>query len=186
MNDGKIIIDKIIEMAEQEASQIRAKAQDEVDTLLKGTKDRVEREQDKFDVQAQQEIGKIKAKEVSGAELKGKMAVLEEKQKLIEEVIAQAQQKLESLPETEYAQVIRSMIERLDKANGTEIILSEKDKEKLRTIVEQSGFTLLEETRNIDSGFVVKNGDIEYNYSFASIILIEQEDIRQIIAKILF
>ena len=114
------------------------------------------------------------------------MAVLEEKQKLIEEVIAQAQQKLESLPETEYAQVIRSMIERLDKANGTEIILSEKDKEKLRTIVEQSGFTLLEETRNIDSGFVVKNGDIEYNYSFASIILIEQEDIRQIIAKILF
>ena len=35
-------------------------------------------------------------------------------------------------------------------------------------------------------GFIVKNGDIEYNYSFESIITVEKEAIRQAAAEILF
>ena len=48
------------------------------------------------------------------------------------------------------------------------------------------GYKVSDETRDIEGGFVVKNGDIEYNYSFKSIITVEREDILQLAAGILF
>ena len=78
------------------------------------------------------------------------------------------------------------MLERLDKSCGTEIIVSRKDQKRLADVIAEKGFTLSEKTGDIGGGFIVKNGDIEYNYSFASIINVEKEEIQQIVAGILF
>lgn len=52
--------------------------------------------------------------------------------------------------------------------------------------MKENEFTLSAQTADISGGFIVKNGDIEYNYSFESIITVEKEEIQQIAAKILF
>ncbi|MGN1231138.1 MAG: hypothetical protein ACI4TP_04490, partial [Anaerotignum sp.] len=78
------------------------------------------------------------------------------------------------------------MLERLDKSLGTEIIVSAKDVSRLAAVVAEKGFVLSEKKADISGGFIVKNGDIEYNYSFESIITVEKEEIQQIAAKILF
>ena len=54
------------------------------------------------------------------------------------------------------------------------------------TFIENLGYKVAEETRENEGGFVIKKGDIEYNYSFESIISVEKEDIDQAAAKILF
>ena len=171
MNDGKIIIDKIIAEAEEAAKSILDKAQKEADEILRI---------------AQDEAGKARAKEISGAEMQAKKAVLEKKQSILADIIAEAEKRLSSLDDAEYAKVIGGMLERLDKSCGTEIIVSRKDQKRLADVIAEKGFTLSEKTGDIGGGFIVKNGDIEYNYSFASIINVEKEEIQQIVAGILF
>ena len=65
-------------------------------------------------------------------------------------------------------------------------IFSSDDRQTFSLKAKEMGLKVSEETRDIDGGFVVKNGDIEYNYSFKSIISVEREDILQLAAGILF
>lgn len=186
MNDGKIIIDKIIAEADEAAKAILAKGQKEADAILKAGQEKIDKEMDAFDRTAQAEAEKAAAKEISGAEMQAKKAVLEAKQKILADVVAEAEKRLLSLDDAAYAEVIGGMLEKLDKALGTEIIVSKKDAPRLAAVVAEKGFTLSQQNSDISGGFIVKNGDIEYNYSFESIITVEKEEIQQIAAKIIF
>lgn len=186
MNDGKIIIDKIIAEAETAKQAILAKGQQEAEAILKAAKEKAEKDLDTYDRYAQAEAEKAASKEISGAEMQAKKAVLEEKQRILTEVIAEAESRLATLGDAEYAAVIGGMLDRLDPALGTEIIVSPKDAPRLAAVIAEKGFTLSAQHGDFSGGFIVKNGEIEYNYSFASIILVEQEEIRQIAANILF
>ena len=182
MNDGKIIIDKIIAEAEEVAKASLAKGQKEADAVLKAAQEKVNKELDVFDRNAQAEAEKAAAKEISGAQMQAKKAILETKQ----ETIAEAEKRLLSLDDAAYAKVIDGMLKKLDRSLGTEILVSKKDAARLADVVKENEFTLSAQTADISGGFIVKNGDIEYNYSFESIITVEKEEIQQIAAKILF
>lgn len=186
MNDGKIIIDKIIADAEEAAKAILAKGQKEADAILKAAQDKADKEADVLDRNAQAEAEKAAAKEISGAEMKAKKAVLEAKQTILAEVVEEAHNRLLSLEDGEYAKVIGGMLEKLDKSLGTEIIVSQKDRERLANVIAEKGFVLSDKNSDISGGFIVKNGDIEYNYSFESIMTVEKEEIQQMAANILF
>jgi len=182
MNDGKIIIDKIIAEAEEVAKASLAKGQKEADAVLKAAQEKVNKELDVFDRNAQAEAEKAAAKEISGAQMQAKKAILETKQ----EILAEAEKRLLSLDDAAYAKVIGGMLKKLDRSLGTEILVSKKDAARLADVVKENEFTLSAQTADISGGFIVKNGDIEYNYSFESIITVEKEEIQQIAAKILF
>ena len=186
MNDGKIIIDKIISDAEKVASVTISQAQKEVDALLKAAKDKAQRQLDQMDRDAHSEADRVKSKEISAADMQAKKALLETKQAILAEVIAEAEKRLVSMEDAEYAKVIGGMLAKLDKSLGTEIIVSKKDAVRLADVVKEKGFVLSERTADINGGFIVRNGDIEYNYSFESIITVEKEAIRQAAAEILF
>ncbi len=186
MNDGKIIIDKIIAEAEEAAKKVLAKGQQEADAILKAAQEKADKEADVYDREAQAEAEKATAKEISGAEMQAKKMILETKQGILAEVIEEAEKKLLSLEDAEYAKVIGNMLDGLDKTLGTEIIVSAKDATRLAAVVKEKGFTLSDQTSDIGGGFIVKNGSIEYNYSFESIITVEKEEIQQTAAKILF
>ena len=67
-----------------------------------------------------------------------------------------------------------------------EIILSFEDRKAFGEKLAAEGYNVSSETRDIVKGFIIKKGDIEYNYSFDSIITVEKENIEQKAAKILF
>ena len=182
MNDGKIIIDKIIAEAEEAAKASLAKGQKEADAVLKAAQEKVNKELDVFDRNAQAEAEKAAAKEISGAQMQAKKAILETKP----ETIAEAEKRLLSLDDAAYAKVIGGMLKKLDRSLGTEILVSKKDAARLADVVKENEFTLSAQTADIKGGIIIRNGDIEYNYSFESIITVEKEEIQQIAAKILF
>ena len=186
MNDGKIIIDKIISDAEKVAAVTVSQAQKEVDALLKAAKDKAQKQIDQLDRDAHSEASSVKSKEISAADMQAKKKILETKQEILAEIIAEAEQRLVSMEDAEYAKVIGGLLSRLDKSLGTEIIVSQKDAARLADVVKENGFVLSERNADIKGGFIVKNGDIEYNYSFESIITVEKEAIRQAAAEILF
>lgn len=186
MNDGKIIIDRIMAEANKEIEVMTGQAEKEANRILKNAEDKVAKEKEKYRKRAEEEGRKAHAKEVSGAEMEAKKALLQEKQLILDEVIAEAKKRLETLPDAEYADVIGGMLERLDKEQGTEIIVSQQDRTRLSEVIANKGFILSQESREIDGGFIIRNGNIEYNYSFASIIMVQKEEIQIAAAKILF
>lgn len=93
MNDGKIIIDKIIAEAEEVAKASLAKGQKEADAVLKAAQEKVNKELDVFDRNAQAEAEKAAAKEISGAQMQAKKAILETKQEILAETIAGSRKK---------------------------------------------------------------------------------------------
>ena len=121
MNDGKIIIDKIISDAEKIANVTISQAQKEVDALLKAAKDKAQRQLDQMDREAQSEAAAVKAKEISAADMQAKKAILETKQEILADIIAEAEKRLVSMEDAAYAEVIGGMLEKLDKSLGTEI-----------------------------------------------------------------
>ena len=169
MNDGKIIIDRIMAEADKEIEAFMLEGKREADAIMKAAEEKSRREKESY-----------------RAEMEAKKAILREKQDILEEIIAEAKKRLENLPDAEYAKVIGGMLERLDESQGKEIIVSAKDKARLADVVKEKGYVLSDETRDIDSGFVVKNGDIEYNYSFDAIIMVQKEEMQITAAKILF
>ena len=175
MNDGKIIIDRIMAEADKEIEAFMLEGKREADAIMKAAEEKARREKESYRRNAEEEARKARAKEI-----------LREKQDILEEIIAEAKKRLENLPDAEYAKVIGGMLERLDESQGKEIIVSAKDKARLADVVKEKGYMLSDETRDIDSGFVVKNGDIEYNYSFDAIIMVQKEEMQITAAKILF
>ena len=186
MNDGKIIIDKILADAEEAAKAIVAKGQEEADAILKAAKDKVNKELDLYDREASAEAEKASAKEISAAQMQAKKSILETKQAILADILAEAEKRLLSLDDAAYADVIGKMLAQLDKTLGTEIIVSAKDASRLAAVVAEKGFVLSEKHSDISGGFIVKNGDIEYNYSFESFITVQKEEIQQTAAGILF
>lgn len=186
MKDGKIIIDKILADADAAAKVILEKGQQEAEAIRQAAAEKAEKQAEANRRLAKAEAEKALAKEISGAQMQAKRMLLETKQEILADVISEAEKRLLSLDDAAYAEVIGNMLARLDPSLGTEIIVAEKDAARLSAVIREKGFTLSNQRGDINGGFIVKNGPIEYNYSFASILAVEKEEIQQAAAAILF
>ena len=182
MGNGQNIIDKILSDAKEEAAKIEEAAKKEADKIIAEAQSKADKESLKAREAAKDEADKAVAKEISSAQMRAKQMLLSEKQQCIEEAVKEAEKQLKELSEAEYKVVILNMITTAKKEEGSEIILSSADKEAFGKDIEKLGYKVSDEY----GGFVIKNGDIEYNYSFESIISVEKEEINLTAAKILF
>ena len=184
--NGENIIDKILADAKAEAKKITDDAQKEAEAVLEVANAKAQKESAALGELAQAEANKAAAKEISSAEMLAKKMILNQKQSILEEVITAAKAKLLSLTDVEYKVIIIGMLDKAEIYKNSEIIFNKKDKDAFGKEIAEKGYNVSDETRDIDGGFIIKKGDIEYNYSFESIISVEKEDIEQIAAEILF
>lgn len=186
MGNEKKIIDRILTDAEEEARRITVTAKSDEEAILNVAIMKAEKEKAAYMEHAKAEAEKARAKEISGAEMSAKKLILSQKQNILEEVISEAMKSLSDLGDSDYLAVIDEMLDRAEMSTGCEIIVSMADKARLKGFIESKGLKVSDETREIAGGFIVKKGDIEYNYSFESILAVEHEQIEQIAAEILF
>ena len=186
MGNEQKMIDRIIADAKQDAQEILDKAKSEADLKVNSANEKAEKEMASYTKLAEAEAEKAASKEISGAYMEAKKQILSKKQEILEEVILEAKNKLLNLKDNEYEEIILNMIEKSNCTDDSEIVLSKKDKKTLKDVLSKKGIKVSDETRDITGGFIVKKGDIEYNYSFEAIIAVEHEYIEQIAAEILF
>ncbi|MBQ4347888.1 MAG: hypothetical protein IJC39_05530 [Firmicutes bacterium] len=185
-SNGQNIIDKILSDAKAEAAVIIEQAEAEAGKIIADAEQKSEKELISLERLSRDEADKAAAKEISAAEMAAKKMILVQKKECIENVINAAKAKLTSLSGAEYEQMILKMLGNFADSKACEVILSAKDKEVLKGALDAAGYKVSAETRDFDGGFVLKKGDIEYNYSFESIISVEKEEIEKIAAEILF
>ena len=69
MNDGKIIIDRIMAEADKEIEAFMLEGKHEADAIMKAAEEKARREKESYRKKAEEEARKARAKEISGAEM---------------------------------------------------------------------------------------------------------------------
>lgn len=164
----------ILASAEKEAAEAVAKINHDVSVRLSASKSTAE----------------------SAAALRKRRLILEEKQKLIGEVIEEAKNLIYALPDNVYFEKILKLAEKnVNPAEGT-IIFNAKDlsrlpadfETKLNVVAVAKGgkLTVSKETRPIDGGFVLLYEGIDQNCSITSLFETHIESVQDKIQKLLF
>lgn len=135
----------------------------------------------------------LKSRKVSAAELQTRKMLLIAKQDAIKKSFDIALEKLKNMPEHEYINFLAGEIQKIPDCSG-EIILTEKDKnnigEKLIKTVNENlkgnQIALSSKTIQASGGFVLKNGDVEINSTFETILSSIKDELTFEVANALF
>lgn len=186
MEKGKNIIDKILSDAKAEAAELERIAGKDAEGLISNAKEKAEKERIKIVAAFADQAEKAVAREISAAQMKAKQMILSTKQKCISDTVNDARKKLAELESQEYKNIILDMILSAKPSESCEVILSAADKKILAEEIEKMGYKVADDVMDIKGGFIIRKGEIEYNYSFDSIISVDKEDIDMTAAQTLF
>jgi len=130
----------------------------------------------------------------SAAQMEARKEILAAKQACIEKAFALSQQKLLSLPEEEYVELLAKMAVRASKTGQEEVVLNTRDRAVIggkvvaqaNAIIGGGHLTLSDETREMEGGLILKDGKIEINCAFETRLRILRENMAAQVARILF
>ena len=207
--------------------RIGADTQAEIDRILADAAAQAEAAADKFRTQAEAEDRDLLAKSeraaaereerlVSAAQMEARKTLLTAKQEMVERAYQRALEKLRSLPQEQYVELLAALLVRASStedregagkaavARANELLAKEAAPElplgdgvvanllnKVAAGVSAfaQGTAMLavsEETRDISGGFILKDGRIEVNCTFDALVRAEREQTAGEVAKLLF
>lgn len=122
----------------------------------------------------------------SRAELERRNMILKTKREEIQKAIVSLHEYLLNAETKEYFEMILKLASSLGKMTGT-FFFNARDLKRLpEGFSKKLSAEISKQPVNIDGGFILKNGDIEENMSFAAIIADKKEMLEDIISKELF
>lgn len=192
------LISKIKEDTQNEAQSILAKASQEEKEIVQKRIVEANHERNIILEKAHREAKSRADRILSGAELKVRNDKLEVKQSIIQKVFDLALQKLENLSQEELLSFIKKSIFEAPFEGEVDLILSSEYKEKVtQGFIDEINSQLQmenriyevkisDESRRVESQFVLSQKGIEVNYTFEAIISSLKEEMENEITKILF
>ena len=181
-SEGQAEIDTVLEKARADAAEITARYQDQS-----------EAEAADLEFKNQKNAAEHEERLISVAQMESRKVVLQVKQEMIEKAYALALKKLCSMQEDEYIEVLKHLILKASVSGREEVIFSPRIREAIgKTAVEQvnqatgKNLVLSEETRLIPGGFILKDGNIEVNCTFDTLVRLERTETAGMVAKKLF
>ena len=184
--------------------RIGADTQAEIDRILADAAAQAEAAADKFRTQAEAEDRDLLAKSeraaaereerlVSAAQMEARKTVLAAKQAVMEETYAKALEKLRNLPEARYVEVLTELLLQAAPHGVGEVLCSAQDRETVgQAAVDaangKSGgkLTLSGETAPIQGGFILKDGNVEVNCAFDTLVRLQKAETAGQVAQRLF
>lgn len=134
----------------------------------------------------------------SVADLDARKLRLQTKQELLEKAFSQAMEKLQALPEDQYVALLAKLAAEGCSTGKESLVLSTADRARCgaavtdaaNALLEKSGktgaLTLAEESREFCGGLYIKDGNIENNCTFPTIIRMLREQMAGEVAAVLF
>ena len=184
--EEEVILSKIIEDARKEANRIIEEAEQQAKKIEEDNKNNALKQmQDEFEI-IREKIIKSSVAELEKAEFDARSKELIERKRIIEIVKEKVKQKINDLDEQTYIKIIDEKISKYKDMEDIQIILPQKYYEPIKSLAENYGMKVLEQTDEFETGVIVKSGDIEYNYNFEENMLFLEEEIEKEIDTILF
>ncbi len=189
------IVAKIREDADADYRRVVDEAKEQADAIVSEAAEAAQANSAQIIADAKSEAAEIERRAVSMAGLEVRKLRLQKKQEIVQKAFDQALGELTSLPEDEY----RALLIRLASAaaqDGAQLIFSAKDRAQYGAAVaagvnenlkaKGAAVTVADETRQIPGGVIVRNGRVEINCAFDTLLGDQREELAADIAKILF
>lgn len=169
--------------AEEKAAAIRAKYQAEADDAAKKAEDAGAKA-------AAQRLERLEG----AAKMDAKKLILSAKQDCLDEAFAKAHKALLALPEEKYVDLLARMAVKASSTGREEILLNSRDQKKVgdevvkkaNALKKGAELTLSKDTRDMEGGLTLRDGNVEVNCSFETQLRILREDMAAELAGILF
>jgi len=187
LKDDEITAELVIKDAQDKANEILIQSKKKAESTLKEAETRANKESDNR-----------KDRIIARAKLDARNNILAAKQEAIDRILSLADERISRMDKEEYTFFVEELLISNIETGCEEVIFSDNDKgridpeviarvnEKLVALNKNGMLRISNEKRNIKSGFLLKNGNIEINCSIDSQIKVLRESLEGKIASLLF
>lgn len=193
MNGIERILQRIQSEAQTEIDEILKKAREEADAIQNRSQMQAENESAELNLKKQKAAEEQEERLISVAQMESRKIILATKQEMVEKAYALALEKLCSMPEEQRISVLADLLVRASSSGREEVIFSPEDqprvgKAAVKAANDASGkqLTLSSQTRPIKGGFILKDGNIEMNCTFDTLVRLQKTGTAGMVAKKLF
>lgn len=194
-------LEKILKAIESDskaqAETVILQAKQEAEEIMEAAKKEAEKKCAQIAENSDADVKAVISRAESAASLQERKMILDAKQQIISNIIADARNYLVKLPDSDYLEIILEMVKRHAHKKAGKILFTETDKRRLpqdfnsrlkAALSELPGASLVlaEETASIDGGFLLKYGDIEENCSFDALFDAAKEALQDRVNTLLF
>jgi len=189
------VVSKIMKEAEKKAREIEASALAEAERITKEASDQSLRIAQKAEKMSAKRASEERERILASASLDIRKAVLEQKQKLMDEAFQKAITHLRQKNKKEYIKLIKRLLLESVETGTEDVIVGTADKEIIDSTVvsevnkklgSKGNLTLSKTVGSMPGGFVLRRGKIDMNLSFDGLIELAREGLETEVAKILF
>lgn len=195
MNGIEKITGRINADMQREIDEINANAAAEAAEITAQYAERAKRESEDILARGREAAAEREERLASVAQLEARKLVLAAKQDVLEQTFDQALEDLLNLPEKEYTEVLAKLIVKACQSGDEEVIFSQKDRPRYgkaavtsanEMLGDKGRLTLSVESRPIQGGFILSDGDVDVNCTFETLVRLQRRELDGPVAKVLF
>lgn len=191
MSSGDKILNRISLDCDERISQIGAETDEKCAQIMAQAKLDADKISSEIADRAQSKVKQMQAASKSRCDLETRNAFLKRRREEIDKTYSEILNKMKNLPDEDYFELIYTFAKKLNGMSGV-VLLNEKDMNRLPknflARLEKCGVKaeLSKTPGDIESGFILKCGDIEENMDFSAILSEKRDAIEDFINQELF
>ena len=191
MSSGDKILNRISLDCDERISQIGAETDEKCAQIMAQAKLDADKISAEIADRAQSKVKQMQAASKSRCDLETRNAFLKRRREEIDKTYSEILNKMKNLPDEDYFELIYTFAKKLNGMNGV-VLLNKKDMNRLPkdflARLEECGVkaALSKTPCDIESGFILKCGDIEENMDFSAILSEKRDAIEDFINQELF
>ena len=183
MSNLKNMTDKILEDGRAEAVKIKEISDKTNDEIIKTRILDANEKKDKIIEEAKTEARMLASRRKSEVNLRVRDEKLMAKHQVLDKTFELAKNNLKNIDEDSYIIFLKGNLNKLNLKGSESLVVPEK----FKYLVKNSGLNInISDEENVESGFIVRDGNIEINFSFDSLVDYMREGLEPEVAKILF
>jgi V/A-type H+-transporting ATPase subunit E len=188
------ILKKIRGDGEEAARNIVAEGTAAADDIARAGRERAEALRKELRARAERHAQEERNRITTLARLAARRELLAEKQALVERVFTEAAARISGMDAKEYHGFIARLLERTVETGDEEVLIGVGEKRIDQAFLDSvskklgkgKGLKLSSERRQIDGGFILKNGRVETNCALSTVLRDARERLETEVAAILF
>ena len=184
------IIGEIRSESETNVSLIIKRAEKEAEEIINSAADEAKKTAEAIEKETAIEEKDILSRAKSAGELAVRRAVLLKKREIIDTIIEEARERLVSLPDDEYFELLEKMLDKYAHNEEGKILVCKKDVSRIpqsfKDKLKAKKLALSNDTISESGGFLLIYGDIEEKCTFDALIDGEGDKLTDIVLKTVF
>ena len=194
MNGIEKITGRIASDAAQEIESIQAEARRQAEEITARYAEQAKRESQELLERGRRSAEERVERLASVAQLEARKLELAAKQEMLSKAYDKALEQLLNLPDQEYTALLADLAVKASSTGQEAVILSQKNRTRFGKQVvtlanekrKDGRLTLSGETRSIQGGLVLSDGDVEVNCTFETLVRLQRGELDREISKLLF